>query len=445
MTKQNSSSDASQRQSRKHVLLNRKQQQQYQQIRLAVALVVGFLVLVLAVGLLIEYVILPPRPVATVNGETISLRQWQDRVRYERAWRVDRLKNAYDQLGGNTQQLQQFFSQDYQLLLDPAQMGDVILQQMISESLVRQAATERNITVSEGEVQKRIEEQFSYYGGGLPPATATPTETPIPTPSITPIPAAVITEEAPTSTPLPTPVLTPTPPAPTSTPVSAESFQQQYDDIINRFESAGADEATYRTVVGTVLLRDKLLPVIAEEQGTGSDAEQVSLFFLSFETEAEAQTALTQIQASGYITVWNTIRSTPRNTTTQPLARDIDWTTKDILVSNLGQAFADSAFTLELNTPSGVVSSQIENGTPRFYLLDVRGREMRPLAADDLTNAQTNALDDWLQAQKVAGGVEIFSLWESRVPTRPILPNYLLRTEPTPTPPIALTPTSEGQ
>ena len=70
---------------------------------------------------------------------------------------------------------------------------------------------------------------------------------------------------------------------------------------------------------------------------------------------------------------------------------------------------------------------------------------MRPLAADDLTNAQTNALDDWLQAQKVAGGVEIFSLWESRVPTRPILPNYLLRTEPTPTPPIALTPTSEGQ
>lgn len=444
MAKQSSPPSSEPRQSRKNVLLNRKQQQQYQQIRLAVALVVGFLVLVLAVGLLIEFVILPPRPVATVNGEVITLRDWQARVRYERTWRIDRLKGAYDQLGGNVSQLQQFFSQDYQLLLSPASLGDVILQQMISEALVRQSAAARDITVSDDEVQQTVEEQFDYYGGGLPPATATPTQTPAPTPSITPIPTAVITEVVPTSTPLPTPVLTPTVPPPTATPVSQEFFQEQYQTVVARFESAGAGENAYRDIVRTSLLRDKLLPVIAEEQGVKSEAEQVSLFYISFETEAEAQTALAQVQASTYITTWNTIRSTPRLTTTQPFARDLSWTTQDNLVSSFGQALADAAFALAINTPSEVISSQLEGSPARYYLIEVRDRATRPLSESDLQNVQDLSLSDWLEAQKVAGGVTIFTLWESRVPTRPILPTYLIRAETTPTLPVAL-PTDSGQ
>lgn len=444
MAKQNSPSSSEPRQSRKNVLLNRKQQQQYQQIRLAVALVVGFLVLVLAVGLLIEFVILPPRPVATVNGEVISLRDWQARVRYERTWRIDRLKGAYDQLGGNVSQLQQFFSQDYQLLLSPASLGDVVLQQMISETLVRQAAVERSLTVADDEVQKTIEEQFDYYGGGLPPVTATPTETPVPTPSITPIPTAVITEVVPTSTPLPTPVLTPTVPPPTATPVSAEFFQEQYQTVVSRFESAGAGEDAYRSIVRTSLLRDKLLPVIAQEQSVGNEAEQVSLYYISFETEAEAQTAFAQVQASGYITTWNTIRSTPRITSTQPFARDLSWTTQDNIVSSFGQAFADAAFSLALNTPSDVIASELEGSPARYYLIEVRDRATRPLSENDLQTAQDQALSDWLDAQKIAGGVEIFTLWESRVPTRPILPTYLIRAQATPTLPVVL-PTDTGQ
>ncbi len=444
MSKQASPPDATSRQSRKQVLLNRKQQQQSQQIRLTVALVVGFILLILALGLIIEYVILPPRPVASVNLEQISLSDWQDRVRYERAVRIDRLESAYEQLGGNSQQLQQFFAQDFQLLLSPPAMGNAVLQQMINEALIRQAAAERGITVSDADVQQEIEAQFNYFGGGLPTPSATPTQTPVPTPSITPLPTATEAgvTPAPTTTPAPTLPPQPTTVAPTATPVSQEAFNEQFQELIETLASADVDEAMYRDIVYNGLLLEQFREVLADEQGVSDSEEQVSLFFLSFDSEVAAAEALAQVQATGYLTTWNTIRSTTPTTATATLAREIQWAPRQTLEDSFGTAFTEAAFSLEIDTPSEVISSEASSGLVRYYLINLRGREVRPLPEATLRAQQDEALAAWLDEQNLAGGVEIFSLWESRVPSRPIFPPYLLRVDATPTPPLLLpTPT----
>lgn len=436
MSKQASPPDATPRQSRKEVLLNRKQQQQYQQIRLAVALIVGFILLILALGLIIEYVILPPRPVAVVNNEPISLRDWQERVRYERAVRIDRLESAYEQLGGNSQQLQQFFAQDFQLLLSPPALGNAVLQQMINEALIRQAAAERGLTVSDAAVQQEIEEQFNFFGGGLPTPSATPTQTPVPTPSITPLPTATEAgaTPAPTSTPIPTVAPQPTTVAPTATPVSQESFDEQFQELLDTLQQAGLGEETYQQIVYNGLLQEQFLEVLAAEQGVEESEEQVSLFFLSFASEEAAVEALAQVQASGYLTTWNSLRSTTPTTSTVTLVREIQWTPRQTLEDSFGTTFAEAAFSLAVDTPSEVISSESSAGTVRYYLINVRGREVRPLPEATLLTRQQEALTTWLDEQNLAGGVEIFSIWESRVPNRPIFPPYLLRDSTTPTP-----------
>ena len=85
-----------QRQSRKEVLLARKQAQQTRQIRLGVAVVGGLLLLLFLAAAINELVIAPSRAVAIVNGEEITLSEWQDRVRFERAQRIILLENQLE-------------------------------------------------------------------------------------------------------------------------------------------------------------------------------------------------------------------------------------------------------------------------------------------------------------------------------------------------------------
>ena len=164
------------RRSRKEILRERKHQRQTRQIRLVVAGIVGLLVLIFAVAIINEYVIRPGQAVAEVNGTRISLRNWQDRVRYERARMIIGLEDqleAFQDVG----LVQQFSGQQINLLLQPELLGELVLEQMIDEELVRQAAAEEGIVVTEEDVQERIEEQFAFFEGESPTPLPSPTST----------------------------------------------------------------------------------------------------------------------------------------------------------------------------------------------------------------------------------------------------------------------------
>ena len=130
----------------------RKQAEQTRQVRLGVAVVGGLLLLVFLAAAINELFIAPNRPVAVINEENISLRDWQDRVKFERAQRIILLENQLEAFQGNVGVVQQFAGQAINDLLQSELLGQNALNQMIDETVIRQAAENANITKTADEV-----------------------------------------------------------------------------------------------------------------------------------------------------------------------------------------------------------------------------------------------------------------------------------------------------
>ncbi|GJM39797.1 MAG: hypothetical protein DHS20C20_00790 [Ardenticatenaceae bacterium] len=435
--KQESTTTSEQRQTRKEVLLARKQAQQTRQIRIGVAIVGGLLLVVFLAAVINELIIAPNRAVAIVNEEEISLRDWQDRVEFERAQRIILLENQLEAFQGNVGIVQQFAGQTINELFQTEQLGQAALNQMIDEVIIRHAAEARGITVTDADVQQEIGETFSFYDGGLPTPFPTATSTTEPTPSITPLPTAVITEVLPTNTPFPTATLAPTTaPAPTATPVSAEAFQQEFSDFMTQFEDLGVSEELYREIVRTQIYRERLLEVLIEEDELSDEAEQVSFFVLQFNTEEEANEAAALVDAGEYLDVWNEIRSIipdPESGSTA-VASEVLWRTQEATVSSFGVEVAEAAFDLPVGEPSGVISRTVDAQTTRFYLIQLSGKEVRPLSETEFQTVQLENLATFID-EELGSGLTLTEYDRGRTPTNPVL-DPIFTTPPTATPAV---------
>ena len=435
--KRQTTTEDAQRQSRKEVLLARKQAEQTRQIRLGVVLVGGLLLLVFLAAAINELVIAPNRPVAIVNEEEISLSDWQDRVRFERAQRIILLENQLEAFQGNVGVVQQFAGQAINDLLQSELLGQNTLNLMIDEAVIRQAAEVRGITVTDADIDAEIGSTFNYFGGELPTPIPTATATVEPTPSVTPIPTAVITDVLPTNTPFPTVTLAPTgTPPPTATAVSAEAFAEEFDGLVAQFEELGVSEEQYRETVRNQLYRERLLEALAEEDEISEEALQASFFILQFQTEEEANEAAAMIESSDYLSVWNEIRSQPVDAASAPTAQatEVLWRTKQAVTTSLGDEVADVAFTLSTGEPSSVISRTVDAETNLFYIIQVSGRETRPLSSSELQTLKQNNLATFIDGQ-LTGNLELTEYDRGRTPTTPVL-DPIFTTPPTATPPV---------
>lgn len=452
--KRKQSEEEERRQSRKEILLARKHQRQTRQIRVAIIGIAALLGVVLLIGFINELFIKPSSPVAVVKGEEITMREWRERVRLQRAQLIIGLEDLAQTFGQDIGQVQQFAGQQISLLEDPVTLGQLVLDQLIDDHLIRQEAERRGITISDADVQKEIEASFNYFGGAVPTPLPTPTETIVPTPSITPIPTAVITEVVPTNTPIPTPTIGPTgTPLPTPTAVSLESFEEQFSETVNSLKDLGIEEAEFRKVVLAQLYRERLLEALVEEQDLPKEEMQASFFYIVTQTEEEAMNVLSTIENTDFLSSWNTIKSLPPSDTIEstPIASEILWRTKDELNDLFSPEIADAAFNLDINQPSEIIFVPgVEGGPPdRYYIVMVSGREVRPLSESAFRAKEQEVMTSWLEEQRLTG-VEIFERWRANVPSRPILDRrFLLPPTPgpaTPTfpvPEIVETPTAD--
>ncbi|MGD8585060.1 MAG: SurA N-terminal domain-containing protein [Chloroflexota bacterium] len=435
--KRQQSIEEEQRQSRKEILLARKHERQTRQVRLAVMGIGALLGIVLLIGVINELIVKPSTPVAEVKGTEIVMRDWQERVRFQRAQLIISVEELSAALGQDIGQVQQFAGQQINLLEDPETLGQLVLDSMIDEVIVQKAAAERGISVSDEDVEAEIEQTYSYFGGESPTPAPTPTETVMPTPSLTPIPTQVITEVLPTSTPRPTATTGPTAtPLPTSTPVSLEAFQESFSETMAQFDALGVSESEFREVVRAQIYRERLTEALVEEQGIAEEAEQASFFYIVADTQEEADQALADIEASDYLTVWNTIRSQQSGAESGStlVASELLWRTQEDVQSFFGADVAQAAFDGQINEPSDiiVVESMTEGETDSYYIIMVSGREVRPLTQSAIATAEQELFQNWLEEQR-ADGVEIFERWRTAVPGRPILDRRFLMA-PTPTP-----------
>jgi hypothetical protein len=432
--------DAQQRQSRKEQLIARKREQQVRNLRIAGIVVLVLIAIVIAVALINELLLTPDRAVATVGDRNITLREWQERVTYERAQRIIFLENQLEAFGGDVGIVQQFGGSVINELLDPEGLGENVLNVMAEELVICDAAAERGLDITDADVQNEINVNFGFYGEGVSPtALPEPTETIQPTPSLTPIPTAVITDVVPTETPFPTPTTGPTAtPLPTPTPLSQTAFDEQFGEIMTSVTDLGATEAAYRNVVRAQLCRTRLAEALAEEQSLSRLAPQASVFVIVADSEEAADEVQAQIEADGFLTTWNTIASRiddPEATET-PATQSFEllWRTQDALEASVGPDVAAAAFELPVNEPSEAIAVDNGDGTTSYYLIMVSGREERELDESEFDTRRQELLQAFAD-EALTGNLQLNELWRSRVPTLPVLDSKFLAA-PTSTPEI---------
>lgn len=428
-----------QRQSRKEVLKARKEREQKRTIYMATAVVGGILLVVLLVAIINEVFVSPNRAVAEVSGESISLREWQDRVRLERAQRILLLENQLETFG-DVALIQQFYGQLINELLQPDQLGQTVLNQMAEDVIVLQAAGDRGISVSAAEVDAAIGESFNYFGGQSPTPLPAPTETIMPTPSITPIPTAVITELLPTNTPFPTATLGPTvTPPPTATPVSQTAFQEQLSDLLAQYQEKGISETQYREYIRLQLYREKLADALGTEFNLPTEAPHASFFFMAFDTEEDANEAQALVEANGFLQTWNELRSRPIDpeATSSPVVSELLWRTQDEVEQSFGADAAAAIFGQPVNEPTAVIVHEVDEETNRYYIVMVSGQETRPLTEAAITQAKQQQLSSFLDG-RLTGNLTFTEFDRGRTPEVPRL-DPIFYTAPTATPAIPAT------
>lgn len=439
--KQNKDTEENQRLSRKEVLLSRKEKEQNRSVYLGVGIVAAVLVALFLIAIIIELFVTPNRVISEVRGEEITLNEWIERTRFERAQRIIFLEDQMESFN-DVGLIQQFYGQVINDLMQPDLMGDSALATMEDDIVVLQAAQERGITVSDAEVDEAVGEIFSYYGGASPTPFPTATQTIVPTPSITPIPTMVITDVLPTNTPFPTATVGPTSTAaPTPTAVSAEAFQTDFQALMARYEAYGVSESQYRELIRLQLYRDKLADALATENNLPVEAEHASFFYISIATQEDAERLQADILEKGYVQVWNEVRSTPANPETPATmsASEVLWRAETDITPMFGAEVATAVFTGPLNESSDILVNSIDETNSVYYLVMPTGREVRPLTEAVITQAKNQALVNFIDAQ-LTGNVVTHDIHRGRAPETPRL-DPIFYSPLTPTP--AVTPATD--
>lgn len=410
---------------RKQIALSRKEQQQLRWIYIGLAVLGVLVVVVLGVGLWQTYVLEPQAPIATVDGVEITTRDYQTRVKYERYM----LDLALQQVAVQRQQLLQSDPQLAELLVGQYDQQAQQLQEqrylvdqdtldlMIEDKLIEAEAARRGIVVSEEEIDETINQLIARQLGGLTQAAASETVTArveasataalwTPTPTFTPSPTLTPTAEI--TQPTATPMNTPTPaPTPTLYVVDSSSLGTQYTAWLEALaENAGIDEATYRQIVRTFILRDKLQEVLGAE--VPEVAEQAHARHILVETEEEAQEVITRLQAGEDFA--DLAEELSKDTGSSMSGGDLGFVPQGRFVAPIDEA----VFTL----PVGQISDPIESEFG-WHVIEVLEREERELSPADYQLSQRLAYNDWLEKARSQAIIEDF--WTvDKVPEDPL-------------------------
>jgi hypothetical protein len=336
-----------------------------------------------------ENVFILNEPVANINGETISTREFQNRVRLARLTLNQQIARA--QALGDSQSAEQYAQQ----LADPKGLGAQVLNEMRDEILLKQGAAEFGVSVAPDEVQVFLEEDLGYLRN---PPTPAPTRTPAPTPTVTePI------------TQTPTPTITP---FPTATPVTKEGFDQLYQEQLGVLNSVGVTDADYRKMVELRLLGEKVREAIASTVLTTT--EQIKFRYIRVDA-ADVPTVTASINTDGFDKVYQAVISSTYPLTTVVASETFDWVPMDEIsqTTEFGPALAEALFATPI---SQVMSLQANAAGTASYVAQITGKGVHPINASFLSSRQQAAQEAWLEARR---DPRFFLTWEDRVPIKP--------------------------
>jgi|GEM_PF-2630257 len=376
---------------RKQLSRTERDARQRRRINLAVGGVLLLVAVIIVGGFLYENISVQVRlsqPVANVNGELISTTDFQSRVKLVRA-QLNQQANFYANQLNDTQTAQQIQSQ----LDNPVALGEQVINGMVDELLLKQAAAGYGVSVTQDEIEQAVEERGGYQRN---PPTPAPTRVPLPTPTA----SAAVTQ---TATPLPTPL-------PTSTPISKESAAQFYQDYL---KAIGITDAEYRKYVEMNLLSDKVRTAIGTTVPTTT--EQIKFQYIRSDAAA-VPTVTAAIQQDGFASVYAAIVSNTVPYSSSVVAQAIDnWVPLKAISSTTewGPVIAQALFATPISQTTGFISNTTNTAA---YIGLITAKGIEPLNSSFLQPEQDSAIEAWLQQRR---NPAFILTWDDRVPTKP--------------------------
>ncbi|OIO98475.1 MAG: hypothetical protein AUK03_01270 [Anaerolineae bacterium CG2_30_64_16] len=393
--------DKARDETRKETFRRRRDAEQNRRLVIGLGGVGAFLVILLGAGIIQELLVKPNQPIATVNGVKISSKEYQKRVLFD-----------WYQTGDQ--------------VTDPQGASLQTLDQMVDEQLLREQAQQRGISVSADEVAEAVEKVFGYQR--TPP---TPAPTAIPEPTATPGGEF-------TPTPVPTPL-------PTATPVSLEAYQSALQNYLTLLKQAtGMDEADFRKLVESDLIRQKLYDAVTADVPTTEEQVRASHILVRIITPAPTPTPLPEGEPTPTPDPSAQPTPTPRDDA-QALARIIEvkqklaagedfatlamehsddtgsaasggelgWFGRGQMVTE----FEDAAFSLQPGQTSDPVKTAFG-----YHLIKVEERDpAHPIDQFTLQQRQSEAFNTWLTELRAQGQIE--RNWSlDNVPPTPSVP-----------------------
>ncbi len=369
-------------------------------------------------GWLRESYLLPREPVAVVDGQPIQTRQFQERVRLIRLDLIGQYGNLQQLsllLQGDTSfqsYIQEQMSQIEAQLDNPSLLGLQALRELIEEQLIREEAQRRGITVSAEDVEAEVAADFGFYPHGTPTPPPSPTIAPATqtarasTPSATPAPSATPSASA---TPGPSPTITATlPPPPTATPYTFEAYQANYQSALDYLRQEGVGEAAFRARYEAGLWRTRLQQ--AFEADVPRQAEQVWLRHIVVDDRLSAD-QIRRLLLAGE--TWESVAAQySQDETTKDNGGDLGWVRRGSLEASV------AALAFEL--PVGEISEPLETASG-WEVIQVLGREVRPLDEVQYQQAVQEAFDAWLSERQAQAEIEVKPIWLERIPLEPTL------------------------
>jgi parvulin-like peptidyl-prolyl isomerase len=406
---------------KKHLARLERERLQTRYILIGTVVIASIVILLVGYGFVSQFIVQPRQAIAVVNGSTIDTGEFQDYAHFLRGQLVQQYQQIvyYQQLFGDDPNNASFFQQQLQqvtLQLEDVYLGQTTIDTLIEDRLIKQEAERRGITVDPAEVDKAVQEYFSYFPDGTP--TPVPTSPVIPTSTLNPTQLAII---PPTASPTPTiestpelaqtPTLAPSPtaiqePTATSTPYTSEAFR---DNLQSTLRYIGVNEDDLRRIFESQILREKIQSEITADLSKSQD--QVWARHILVADEATAQQVLERLQNGEDFAALAQELSTDTGSASN--GGDLGWFGIGVMDPN----FEKSAFNLDIGDISEPVQTQFG-----WHIIQVLGHEERPLSDSEYSQLVQQSFQEWLQQQRDASEVEIFEIWQDRVPAEPVLP-----------------------
>jgi len=445
-----------------------KQQREARQTKIIiiVTIIIGALILgLVGYGLVDQLIVRPRTRVAQVGETTIRVKEFESQVQYTRIQMLNQAYqyfSFYQQFGEFGQSFLETAQSIASELSQPVNLGREVLDDMIDNILIREAAAERGITASEEEVDEALKSAFGFFPDGTP--TPTQTATIVSTPTLSETQYALVTPTfTPTATDLPTetPEVSPTPseeaqtedetseggntegmdeslgedaedlegeeenaatPTITSTPTitltptpyTTEIFGQDLQEFDDLYAAYNFTIEDLRSLFEVDILREKLVEEITADLEPFK--EEVWARHILVETEEEAQDILGQLEDGGDFHELAAEYSMDESNASD--GGNLGWFDKETMVPE----FTEAAFSLE----KGEISELVETSFG-FHIIQNLGKRDSQILPQEFRQDKQEAFNTWLsELRNSREDIIIYDAWEEFVPSTPEVPQQFL-------------------